>query len=159
MKAYKAIKLCRKHGKCLQTCPQQPSEINGFLTPNAGWPSSRLCKVKDGQQNHKPLGPPGNWGQSLVQLTLQIVPSRDHGMGPAAHITLVSLTHRLSAAPIIAWHYHPYLFSWIFIIYYTSLPGRAPGDPSSIMALKEDLIGRAPVLFSFLFPLESGNEL
>lgn len=32
----------------------------------------------------------------------------------------IQLHSELSAVPIIAWHHHPYLFSWKFIIYDTS---------------------------------------
>lgn len=68
------------------------------------------------------------------------------------HSASSRLLSELSAVPIIAWHRHPYLFSWKFIIYDTSLVG-ASGDLSAIIQLKWDLIGQLlshMLLWSFI---------
>ena len=71
---------------------------------------------------HRALGQHDNWGRLFVSRWLCESLRRVFGAGArSVHHSATSQLHlELSAVPIIAWHRHPYLFSWKFIIYDTS---------------------------------------
>ena len=161
MKPYRAINLCcKKEDTVCKLAHKHLQSVVCFLTPITGWPSSGHCKGEGGAaESHTLLVHMVIGARALSSWHCKSSRHEIRAGARGMHHSLVSLTHRLSAAPIIAWHYHPYLFSWIFIIYYTPLPGRTPRDPSSIMALKEDLIGRIAVVFYFFcFPWNRGTN-
>lgn len=72
--------------------------------------------------HHTALGQHDNWGHFFVSRWL--CKSLQHVFQAGAcgihHSATSQLLLELSAVPIIAWHRHPYLFSWKFIIYDTS---------------------------------------
>lgn len=72
--------------------------------------------------HHTALGQHGNKGRFFA--TCWLCKSLQHvfqaGARGVHHSATSQLLLELSAVPIIAWHHHPYLFSWKFIIYDTS---------------------------------------
>lgn len=72
--------------------------------------------------HHRALGQHDNWGRLFVSHWFCKSPQRVFQPGACSiHHSATSQLHlKLSAVAIIAWHRHPYLFSWKFIIYDTS---------------------------------------
>lgn len=92
--------------------------------------------------HHGALGQRDNWGRLFVSRWLCKSLQRVFRAGACGvHHSATSQLHlEQSAVPIIAWHRHPYLFSWKFIIY--DILVSASGDLNAIILLKWDLIGQ-----------------
>lgn len=100
------------------------NHLRRLLQPwtHCGSPPCRPTGQEMRLPHHRALGQHDNWGRLFVSRWL--CDSLQHVFGVDAcgvHQSATSQLHlELSAVPIIAWHHHPYLFSWKFIIYDTS---------------------------------------